>query len=81
MLLPFPAAVRDGIIWLVLAGLLRWVPGLLLLLGYGLALQVLFLAVYPGGLRHQGLLLVAAVALYWMAADREVPAGRPKGAR
>jgi hypothetical protein len=72
VLLPFPGVVRDGIVWLMLAGLLRWVPGLLLLFGYDLALQVLFLAVYPGGLRHQGLLLVAAVTLYWMSGEREV---------
>ncbi len=71
VLLPFPGWARDLVVWLWLAGLAGWVPGLLLLLGYDAALQVLFGTVYPGGLRHQGLLLVAAVAVYWIAREKE----------
>lgn len=71
VLLPFPAWGRDLVVWTLLAGLGRWWPGCFLLLGYDLLLQALFRTVYPGGLRQQGLLLVAAVALYWMAGERE----------
>ncbi|MGC8764192.1 MAG: hypothetical protein ACP5VN_11295 [Acidobacteriota bacterium] len=71
VLLPLPGWMRDLALWGLLAGFAGWIPGLLLLLGYDLALQVLFRTVYPGGLRQQGLLLVAFVAVAWMARGRE----------
>lgn len=78
VLLPFPDWMRDGVVWGLLAGLLPFPPGLLALWGFDLFLQVLFLSVYPGGLRHQGLLMVGAVAVYWVAADRELAGGKPR---
>jgi len=71
VLLPLPGWMRDLVLWILLAGFAGWVPGLLLLLGYDLLLQTLFRAVYPGGLRQQGLLLVAFVAVAWMARERQ----------
>lgn len=67
-LIPFRAVwARDVLIWLMVAGLLIVPPAALALLTGTVSLGVIFSVVYDGTLRHQGLLLMYLVTLYWIA--------------
>lgn len=52
-----------------LAGLARSPAALLAGVGVTFVFQLFFLLVYPGGYRHQGLLIVFLLTLYWLVAD------------
>ncbi len=69
VLLPFPGVVRDLLVWGMVIGLISRPVLMVIFAFYPLVLQCLFLALYPGGLRHQGLLLMAAVTFYWLARE------------
>jgi hypothetical protein len=52
-----------------LAGLARAPAALLAGLGVTIVFQLFFQLIYPGGYRHQGLLVVFLVTLYWLVAE------------
>jgi len=67
---PLPAPVPGAMIWVAILGLaavrLRFLAAAVAAM---LSLGLFFLTVYPGGLRHEALLLVFVLALYWILLD------------
>jgi hypothetical protein len=68
-----PGALGDALIFLAVLGLLRRPPLFLAALGGQVGLGVLFLLVYVGYYRHQGLFLIFLLALYWIALETPDP--------
>lgn len=66
-----PAVFQSLILFAAVAGLWRTPLLALLLFGVFAAFAVMFTALYTGYYRHQGLAIVAAVAIYWIARERD----------
>jgi hypothetical protein len=64
-----PPAAVAAVFFLVILGLIGRFPLLLAAVAGDLAFGLLFQLVYPGYFRHQGLYLVFAVCLYWLAIE------------
>ena len=78
----FPAASRFGVSASIAADVVLVVIALLLRRRHAMvaayvavvvALTGLFSAVYPGGERHQGLLFIFVIALFWIAREKPTP--------
>ncbi|MGQ0645456.1 MAG: hypothetical protein ACT4O3_08190 [Elusimicrobiota bacterium] len=70
---------RDVLLCVLISGLLSRPAAAAALFAGALMLDVFFMAVYPAMLRHQGVLFMLIVALYWIAAARPAktsPAGK-----
>lgn len=64
-----PPAAVAAVFFLVILGLIGRFPLLFAAVAGDLAFGLLFQLVYPGYFRHQGLYLVFAVCLYWLAVE------------
>ncbi|MGB7539720.1 MAG: hypothetical protein WBM17_14355 [Anaerolineales bacterium] len=73
-----PNAAVAAIFILLLLGLFHRFPLFVAALIADLAFGIFFELVYPGYYRHQGLFLVFAVFLYWLAMDRRGGAPIPR---
>lgn len=67
---PLPPQLPSLLLWLLVAGLLIDRPMLVALLLATLLLGAFFNTVYFGAFRHQGILLIYAISLYWIARNR-----------
>ena len=75
-----PVWLRDGMLWLLAAGLLAHGPAALLFLAGNILLGAFFSAVYGSALRHEGLLLLYLLTLYWIV-RQEAPRAPETGAK
>jgi hypothetical protein len=73
-----PNAAVAAIFFLILLGLFHRFPLFAAALIGEIAFGIIFELAYPGYYRHQGLFLVFAVFLYWLAMDRAGDAPIPK---
>jgi len=67
-ILPFP--FRNLLVYLLFAGLLIWPPAAVSFFASVFLYGLFFATVYPGGTRHQGLVLMTAITFYWLVRER-----------